>query len=62
LGWDANCPNTYAASHVQASSIQAGSAATAAEIHKANKYSDIIASVDFVPLAIVASGASKLST
>ena len=48
--------NTYAASYVQASSIQAGSAAAAAEVKKSQKYADIIAGVDFVPFAIETSG------
>ena len=56
LAWDATCPNTYAASYVQASSTQAGSAAAAAEVKKSQKYADIIAGVDFVPFAIETSG------
>jgi hypothetical protein len=35
LTWDATCPDTYALSHVQSSSIQVGSAASAAELRKA---------------------------
>jgi hypothetical protein len=56
LAWDATCPDTYASSHVQASSCQAGSAAPAAELLKSQKYADIIAGVDFVPVAIETSG------
>jgi len=56
LAWDATCPDTYAQSHIQASSVQAGSAATVAELAKSQKYSDIIAGVDFVPFAIETSG------
>jgi hypothetical protein len=53
LAWDATCPDTYAQSHVQSSSIQAGSAA---ELRKALKYSDIIAGVGFIPFVIDTSG------
>jgi len=56
LAWDATCPDTYAQSHIQASSVQAGSAATVAEANKTLKYSDIIAGIDFVPFAIETSG------
>ena len=56
LAWDATCPDTYAQSHIQACSVQAGSAATVAETAKTQKYSDIIAGVDFVPFAIETSG------
>jgi hypothetical protein len=54
--WDATCPDTFAQSHLQASSNQSGSAASAAELKKIQKYSDIIAGVDFKPLAIETSG------
>jgi hypothetical protein len=56
LAWDATCPDTYAQSHIQSSNIQAGSAASAAELRKALKYSDIIAGVDFIPFVIETSG------
>jgi len=56
LAWDATCPNTFAESHVQASGTRAGSAAEAAEVSKAQKYADITAGVDFVPVAIETSG------
>ena len=39
-----------------ANSVQAGSAATAAESRKVAKYADIISGVDFVPVAIETSG------
>ena len=53
LAWDATCPNTFAESHVQASSTRAGSAAKAS---KAQKYADITTGVDFIPVAIETSG------
>ena len=56
LAWDATCPNTFAQSYVHASSTLAGSAASAAELSKNTKYSDIIAGVDFVPFVIETSG------
>jgi hypothetical protein len=56
LAWDATCPNTYAQSYVQATSRQAGSAATEAELKKIQKYQDLCAGIDFVPVAIETSG------
>ena len=56
LAWDATCPDTFALSHVTACSNEAGSAAATAEMKKIQKYSDIIPSVDFVPVAIETSG------
>jgi hypothetical protein len=56
LAWDATCPDTFAQSHLQASSNQSGSAASEAELKKIQKYSDIIAGVDFKPVAIETSG------
>ena len=56
LAWDVTCPDTYAMSHIQASSTQAGLAAAAAEAKKKQKYADIISGVDFVPVAIETSG------
>jgi len=56
LAWDATCPDTFADSHIQASSTRAGSAAALAEATKSQKYSDITTGVDFVPVAIETSG------
>ena len=56
LAWDATCPNTFAQSHIQASSTQAGSAAATAEAKKVRKYASIIGGVDFVPFAVETSG------
>jgi hypothetical protein len=55
-GMDATCPDTFAQSHLQASYNQSGSAASAAELKKVQKYSEIIAGVDFKPMAIETSG------
>ncbi len=56
IAWDATCPDTFAQSHIQASSVRAGSAAATAEEKKLQKYADIISGVDFVPVAIETSG------
>jgi len=56
LAWDATCPDTFAQSHIQASSTRAGSAAATAEAKKTLKYSDIISGVDFTPVAIETTG------
>ena len=56
MTWDATCTNTFAESHVQASSARAGSAAEAVEASKAQKYADITTDVDFIPVAIETSG------
>ena len=56
LAWDATCPDTYAASHLRANSVQAGSAAATAESRKVAKYVDIISGDDFVSVAIETSG------
>ena len=54
LAWDATSPDTFAQSHVQASSLQVGS--VAAEEKKIHKYSDIVLGVDFSSFAIETSG------
>jgi hypothetical protein len=56
LAWDATCPDTYAPSHLQGSSMTAGSAALAAETSKRLKYTDLMRGIDFVPVAIETSG------
>ena len=47
---------TFAQSHIQTSSTQAGSAAATAEAKKVRKYASIIGGVDFVPFAVETSG------
>ena len=56
LAWDATCPDTFAASHLQANSSSAGSAAATAESRKALKYAAIQPTTDFVPFAVETSG------
>jgi Reverse transcriptase (RNA-dependent DNA polymerase) len=57
LAWDATCPDTFAQSHLQSTSTTAGAAATTAEAAKRVKYADIMATIDFTPVAIETSGA-----
>jgi len=52
IAWDATCPDTFSASHLPQTSQTAGSAAAAAELAKRTKYTDLDASIDFVPLAV----------
>jgi len=47
LAWDVTCPDTFAVSHVLASSTRAGSAAATAEVMKSQKYADNTTGVDF---------------
>jgi len=53
LAWDATCPETFAVSHVLASSIRAGSTVATVEAMKSRKYAT---GVDFIPIAIETSG------
>ena len=50
-------PDTFANSHIQMSSVSAGSAAKTAEDKKRAKYSDLTAGIDFVSIAIESTGA-----
>ena len=56
LAWDATCPDTFANSDIQMSSVSAGSAAKTAVYKKRAKYSDLTAGIDFVPIAIESTG------
>jgi len=56
LAWDVTCLDTCGQSNVQASIIQAGSAAVAAAEKKTRKYSDIVSGVDFSTFATATSG------
>jgi hypothetical protein len=56
LAWDATCPDTFAKSHIIASSTLAGSAAKKSETNKIAKYSDILSGIDFTPVAIETTG------
>ena len=52
LLWDATTPDTLAPSHIQRSSVQAGSAANSAEEIKTAKYTALSLVHEFVPVAI----------
>ena len=52
LVWDYTCPDTLAPSHLQATSIEAGSAAKTAEVRKVAKYQTLAIYYTFVPIAI----------
>ena len=57
LLWDFTCPDTLAPSHIPHSSTAAGSAAGEAESRKISKYSALLPSFDFSPVAIETLGA-----
>jgi len=56
IAWNATCPDTFAVSHVLASSTCAGSEAATAEAIKSQKFADFTTGVDFIPFAIKTSG------
>ena len=56
LAWDVAVPDTYAYSHLTATSSAARSAASEAAIHKTAKYVSIASTHQFVLVAIETSG------
>ena len=56
LAWDATIPDTYAAFHLQAMSLEAGRAAIHAAEMKCTKYRELDATHIFVPIAIETAG------
>ena len=52
LAWDVTVPDTYAASHIQATAISAGAAAEKASDNKRVKYNDLATNNIFVPIAV----------
>ena len=52
LVWDATCPDAYAPSYVPLAMREAGAVANLAEQKKRAKYSHLVASHHFVPIAI----------
>lgn len=52
LLWDFTCPDTLAASHLPHTSVLAGAAARRAESAKSHKYSALLGSYNFFPVAI----------
>ena len=57
LAWDVIVPDTYAASHIQATAISADAAAEKASDNKRVKYNDLATTNIFVPIAVETSGA-----
>ena len=56
LAWDITVPDTYADSHLTATSYAVGSEASEAAIHKMAKYISIACTHNLVPMAIETSG------
>ena len=57
LAWDVTVPDTYAASHIQATAISAGAAAEKASDNKRVKYNYLATTHIFVPIDVETSGA-----
>ena len=57
LAWDVTVPDTYAASHIQATANSAGAAAESAAVNKTIKYNDLMTTHISVPIAVETSGA-----
>ena len=56
LVWDATCPDTLAPSHITLATREAGAVADEAERKKKQKYSSLMTTHHFVPIAIETSG------
>ena len=61
LLWNVTVPNTYAASHLQLTSMTVCAAAEKAAVNKTTKYFAPVATHSFVPVAIVTSGCLVLT-
>ena len=59
LAWDVTIPDTYAASHLQSTTLEAGWAAIHAAEKKCTKYRELDATHIFVPIAIETAGTSN---
>ena len=57
MALDVTFPDTYAASHIQATANSAGAAAESAAVNKTIKYNDLMTTHIFVPIAVETSGA-----
>ena len=62
LVWDATCPDTYAVSYRGQATTEAGCVAAHAEERKSGKYSHLLPTYLFQPVAIESSGALGPST
>jgi len=56
MAWDVTIPDTFAVSHIDATSTQAGSAANSAANSKTAKYADLTATYIFMPITIETAG------
>ena len=56
LVWDATCPDTFAPSHLQLATREAGAVADQAERRKVAKYIELAATHHFIPVAIESTG------
>ena len=56
LVWDATCPDTFAPSHLQLATREAGAVADQAERRKIVKYIELAATHHFIPVAIESTG------
>ena len=57
LAWDVTVPDTFADSHINSTSMEAGSAAKQAATFKDSKHADIASTHLFFPIAIETAGA-----
>ena len=56
LAWDATCTDSFSTSSLCSTSLNPGSASRAAEDLKRQKYSQLVADFEFVPVAVESSG------
>ena len=56
LAWDATCTDSFSASNLYSTILNPGSASRAAEDLKRQKYPQLVADFEFVPVAVVTSG------
>ena len=57
LVWDVTCPDMFALSHIPQATREAGAVASAAEVRKRSKYQDLLATHEFVAIAVETSSA-----
>ena len=56
LAWDATCTDSFSTSNLYSTVLNPGSASSAAEDLKRQKYSQLVADFEFVPVAVETSG------
>ena len=56
LAWDATCTDSFSTSNLYSIILNPGSASSVAEDMKRQKYSQLVADFEFVPLAVETSG------